>query len=442
MHRNLPGLLWVSLIGISCGALAEEPAYWAPVGALVQQQNYQAALQETDRLLLAHADDALLLRVKGICLVELDREGEAVTVLRRAVKLDPSGVAARFYLAQALACQGGAVEAIDLLHEVQKAAPESEYARRAAAVLPDLENLRSSRPALPVAHRFEVNLRVAGEYDDNVPVRSNHDANRSHAGSFRLVTAADIEFRPLDQQLDKTPFTLGVGYSIYQSVHERRSLNDYDLTSQSARLYLQRSGQFGKTPFKARLTGQYSNDRLGGNPFSDAFGLRAGLELQWAEWAVLSPSYSVDWKNFSNRGNPSSLYSRDGVEQSIGFEQFFYTFHNKLVLSLGYAYRWADTDGQQFRLNSHRIKFSATVALPGKWSWANTVSYATEDYVDFVPTPRRADDVITFSTVFSRPLWNPNATFDISYSHTASLSTDADADYRRNIVGMGLSYHF
>ena len=422
-------------------AVGQQGLDWRHAGDLIQAGNYAGALKESERLLAERPNDVLLLRFKGICRMETGHQDEAVTVLRRAVTLNPNSIASRFYLAQALAYQGGAVEASDLLREIQRMAPDSEYARRAAAVLPDLENLRNSRQAMPAQKRWDVTLRVAGEYDDNVPARASQDPNIPQAASFRLVTAADLEFRPLDQNLDQTPITLGVGYSFYQSLHERSSLEGFDLTSNSGRLYLQRSGQTAGMPYKARLTGHYTDDQLGGNQFDTSEGLRSDLDLQLSDWAVLAPFYSADWKNFRNKGNPPSQFSRDGLDQSIGFNQYFYTFHNKLVLSVGYAYRWADTDGQEFQLSSHQLNSSATVALPWKLNWVTSLAYANEDYLDFTPTPRRINNVITVSTVLSRPLWNPNVTADASYSYTTSLSTRTD-DYKRNIIGLGLTYHF
>lgn len=424
-----------------CLSAAQPGSYWQPAGALIQGGNYAGALKETERLLGEHPDDTVILRLKGICLIELGRADEAVATLRRAVSLNPASVAARFYLAQALAAQGGALEARDLLREVQAMAPASEYARRAATILPDLENLGSSRQAMPDKKRWDVSLRLAGEYDDNVPTRAQNDPTRSKAGSFRLVTAMDLDFRVFDQKLDQTSCTLGAGYSIYQSFHERSALQAYDLTSQSGRLYVEHSGQTSGMPYKARVTGLYTDDRLSGSPFGTTAGLRAALELQWASWAVLAPSYSVDWKNFKNNGTPPALFSRDGVEQSVGFNQYFYTLHNKLVLNIGYAYRWADTKGQEFNLSSHQVNAGATVALPWKCTWTTSLAYSSEDYVDYTFTPRRVDDVITVSTVLSRPLWSPDATLDLGYAHTSSFSVST-VSYRRNVISLGLGYHF
>jgi len=77
--------------------------YWQTAAELVQAGEYAAACQVVDGLLADRPDDVLLLRIKGICLLETERETEAVSVLRHATEIEPTSVACRYYLAQALA---------------------------------------------------------------------------------------------------------------------------------------------------------------------------------------------------------------------------------------------------------------------------------------------------------------------------------------------------
>ena len=80
-------------------AMSQQGSSWQHAGELIQPGNYAGALKESERLLAERLNNVLLLRFKGICLMETGRQDEAVKVLRRAVTLNPNSIASRFYLA-------------------------------------------------------------------------------------------------------------------------------------------------------------------------------------------------------------------------------------------------------------------------------------------------------------------------------------------------------
>jgi len=441
--RLAPYLLLVVVLGLVPSSVrADEAAPWQKAGELMKAAEYVAGLEEADRALAEHPDDLVLLRIKGVCLMELGREDEAVAVLRRAVEKDPSSIASWYYLAQALAYRGSVVEAVEILRTICKKAPDSDYAQLARQVLPDLEKLVTVTQTVQDKRRWNVTLRLGGEFDDNVPARTKNAPASPPIESFRLVTSAYLEARPLDQNIDSLPLTLGGGYSIYQSFHERDSLSDFDLTSQSVRLFARHAGRCGPVPYGVEVHGEFSDAQLGGDSFSTAWGTGVNLDAQWLEWTVTTLQYKVLWSDFAKDGLAARLVSRDGMDQTVEITQTFYALSNQLVMAAGYMFRDSDTEGATFELDSHGANASVQVALPWKLRFATQFHYQSDDYTDFTPAPTRLDDVFTVSVALSRPLWRENLFAEATFAHTTADSTQSFAELERNVFGLAITYAY
>ncbi|MFO7964529.1 MAG: tetratricopeptide repeat protein, partial [Desulfobacterales bacterium] len=177
---------------------AEEYAYWQKAGDLMIAGDLNSAVKELDRLLFERPEDTLLLRLKGICFIGLGKTDQAERVLRRAVEINPSSVAARFYLAKALAQRGSVLESIDLLVSIQNMASDSPYANRAWEIMPRLRSVEAANRPVADSTRWNPYISLAMEYDDNVPARSKHESNTS-TGSLRTTGSGAIEYRFIDQ---------------------------------------------------------------------------------------------------------------------------------------------------------------------------------------------------------------------------------------------------
>ncbi|MGH7197460.1 MAG: surface lipoprotein assembly modifier [Candidatus Omnitrophota bacterium] len=434
-------ILFIALLSVPAFAQEEKP-YWQKAGELVQSGKYAEALNEIDRLLAERPEDALLLRLKGVCHLQLNELDASVKALQKALKQDPNSIASRYYLAQAYAYRGNVLLAIDLLNEVREKAPGSRYAEQAARVLPDLQNLAVTAQAVSDKQRWNVSLRSGGEFDDNVMARSDNDPDVTHADTWRFVSSAYVEIRPVDQNIERTPLTAGLAYSIYQSLHERtEAFEEIDLTSQTARLFLRRGDRMWGKPYKFEVYGDTTDSRLGNHSFGQDVGVGTSLNLQWAPWVTVSPSYSIKWKDFRNDTILPEQFSRDGHEQSFGVSNRFYTFNNSVVLGASYYYRRADTRGSQFDIDSHDVGGSVNVSLPWQLGLAAGVNYSTEDYVQFVPEPTRADDSLSVSASITRPLWNPNLFVEFSYNYTTADSNVVFSEYSRQTFGVTFSYY-
>ncbi len=426
----------------SLTSFADNDEYWKDAASFIQSGDFQNALKTIDQLLSERPNDILLLRLKAICLFELKDEDKAVKTLRQAIAIDPTNISCRYYLAQTLAYTGNILEAKKFLTEVITEAPNSEYAKMAHEVFPKLENLSISAEVLPQEHRWNFSTRTAGEYDDNVPSRSKHEPGNDPKDSFQFIASCFLEFHVLDEKMDASPLTTGLSYTGYQSLHERKIFNDFDVTSHTPSLFVEKSSYFKSMPFKTRLSTNYTKTELGFSDYSDSVELKTNFELQWAAWAVFSPHYSIELRSFKDDSVSPKFYSRDGIGECAGFDQQFYLFNNKIFISIGYDFQWDNTEGVFFEINSHNASGSISLSLPWKFRLYGQLEFHTEDYSKFTVSPQRFDNVYTLSTGLSRPLWKDNLSAEFTYSYSTSDSNYNFSEYERSVYGIALNCNF
>ena len=413
------------------------------VTTLMKAGDFTAAALEARRLRAAKPDDPTLLRLEGVCLLETGNLDAAAALLGRAVALDPAGVAARYYLAQTHACRGAVLEAIELLRVVVSLAPGSEYARLSLAVIPELEGVAAAHAALSKGQRWSLSLRAGLEYDDNVPARADDDPDTSPTASWRLATSSYVELRILDQAIDRTPVTLGVGFSYYRTDYETKEFEDYAVESPGGSAFLDHRGTIAGMPYGVRVRGEYSIVDLGGDPYSTDWGAGATADLQWLGHALTSLAYAWEQQDFESDTTEPESYSRDGTSQTISASQTFFLWGDRISLGAEYARRVENADGSQFDLESEDVAAFLSLLLPGKFRLAGRYRLQQEDYVKYIPDPpRRIEDITTYRLTLSRRFWGNRIGLEGSFTHVDSQSNQEFSQYRRMTYGAALDFSF
>ncbi|MBI5397048.1 MAG: hypothetical protein HZA91_17255 [Verrucomicrobia bacterium] len=454
-------LLWVGGLAVLIIAAARpvtcQAETFTRAAELLGAGDHAGALAEAERALSTSPNDLMLLKIKAVAQMERGNPMAAARTLEGALRIQPDSVSCRYYLAQALAYAGELPSSLALCREVIARAPESEYAKMAAKIVPDLERLLrqkqtegaaaaavTSDAAAHVTKRWDILTRTAVEYDDNVPAHSEDGPGSPAKGSLRNVVSFAAEVRPLDQVMDHTPLTVGVCGSAYQSFHWRDALSEFDLTSLNGSVYLSRVGALPSLdwPYRVKVLGGYQHNRLDGDFFNNQIDAGASVDVQHCEHALTSLWFTQSWRAFEQDTATPRMFSRDGSGWSPGVAEHFYLWDNRLDLSVDYAYADWHTEGTQFDLQSHTVGLGARVALPCRFALAARGQFQTEDYTEFTPRPQRLDDVWTCSVSLSRPIWGERLVAELSYTRIESNSAQNFADYERNIFGIALSASF
>lgn len=248
-----------------------------------------------------------------------------------------------------------------------------------------------------------------------------------------------MELRLLDEAFPKQPVTIELGYSISGNQHDEDDFQSYDLLSHNGSLFFEDSSELGFLPYNFRIHGGYTATELDGEPYSEVVEGGVRIDLQLGNWAMLSPSFTWNLKDFENDTDSPEYWSRDGNSYSGGTKAYLYLFHNRLIVGASYFYRDSDTDGSQFVIRSHDVGGSVTLSLPYRFRCRASVDYKEKDYEEFLPEPRRFDDACTYYVSVSRPILNDAIRAEVHYTYTTSNSNQEFSDYERNVVGASLS---
>jgi hypothetical protein len=434
-------IFFCSLFISSQNSFAAQNKYYQKAAQLINAKDYSGAYQETLNLLKERPKDIFLLRIQGVCLMETGHHDAAVSVLQKAVTIDPQSVACRYYLGQALAYRGSIREAVTILESVLALAPDSAYAQHAEKILPELLELIDSAVVIPDENRWNIYLRTAAEYDDNVPLRPLDSELEGSTDSWRLNYSLYGEVRFPDQKIDNRPFTLGLGYSLSGAEYEQSIFDYYDLFSQDLSLFLSRNGILFDNFYNLRLQAHTSDTRLGGDPYSRVSGASLSLQYNWLNMIATTFFSSWDDKDYENDTDFPEYYSLDGNEYNLGLLNSFYFLENRLILGLNYNYRVMNADGYQAELRSNDITTSLTANLPFELRFYGQIAYQQEDYPEYYPVDR-LDDIWTFYTSLQRPLFGDLLFLELAYTYSTANSDYDYARYERNVISAALSLSY
>ena len=412
---------------------------WTSVGEAFSTSNYPHARTLLENAIEENPTDADLHRILGITHLRTDDFVRAEQAFREALRLNPDSVASRYDLARVLATRGNLRDAETLLEEVVQLAPESVYAARAGEVLPGLRQLRETLLVEDQPKRWRLFLRTGVEQDDNVTARSR-SAPEGTETTNRILGSVFFSYRLSDQRIEPALPTLELGGSYYRTHHFDDPFEAFDVESMGARGTLSRNGRLFGIWMDAGLEASYTETDLGGDPFNSDLGFGSHLSLQPFRGLLTTLKFTAHDKSFDREPEFPEFFSRDGWEYEASAAFHLYLLRNRLILGGGYAYLWNDVDGAQFQLNRHRVHGSATLSLPANWRLALTASHANEDYENFVPEPKRDDDVLTLYASLSRPLWTPAWRAEIHGTHTTADSSRDFAEYDRSVIGVAISW--
>ncbi len=421
--------------------LFAKEVYWQKAGSLVNAGDYGRAYDEVKKLLKTRPDDVLLLRIQSVCLMETGYHDAAVMVLLKALEIDPDSVACQYYLGQALAYRGSIREAVIVLAKVISLAPESEYGRFAREILPELEALEDSSQAISDDNRWNVYLRGALSYDDNVVLRPSSSDDNTPTESLFFNYSFYAEIRWPDQKIDNSPLTIGLGYSLSGSEYEDHDFAAYDLFSQDLNLFFSRSGTIFDRFYNGRLDLHASDTRLGWRDYSKISGTKLSFQYNWHEMVASTLFTSWDNREYENDTEWAQYYSLDGDEYDVGLHNYIYLMDNNFIVGLNYSYRVVNAEGYQNELRSNDATLSLTVNLPFELRLYGQESYQQADYPEYYPVGR-LDDIWTFYTSLQRSFFSDLLSLELSYTYSTA---DSDADYaryERNIFSAALSVYY
>lgn len=380
----------------------------------------------------------------GQTLYELKRYSKALPHFERAMTLDPSLTPnAQYYRGLALYASERDAQAQEAFQAVLQSGPDSPLARQSQRYLEALAQRVSSRRLVQVQGTLSL------EYDDNVILEPN-DIEISGQADGRMVINVLGRLIPVRTP----PWTLGVEYALFQSVHF--DLNEFDIQSHTAGLF----GSLKLDRVTLYAAANYNYTFLDNTRFSEAVTLQPSAIIKESEslFTVVSVRYRLS--NFFDAipaGQNPDVRERDGWAVRTGFYQYFLFNDQRASFRVGYHFEASRHDGTDWEHNSHEL--SMALQTPIGWDVTLIVegTYTRFDYLHInsfdagndgiltrpggttpPDTRERQDDRFIGVIALSRPLGR-FLTLTASYVHTTNLSNIAFFDYQRNIWALALT---
>ncbi len=426
---------------------------------LIQNRQFDAALAKFSSMPRAESDQVLILRLEGVCYLKLERYPEAERTLKAATQSDPTNVASRFYLAQTMATEGKVNESIPLLERVLADAPDSEYGNMSRKILPALRNLVAATPtsttppdsysqnsnslvSQPSTKRWSATLSVSGAYDDNINENQRTPSSVQTQRGFSFVTSDELSVAMLDEKLDDAPMTIRATYDFYQNIHMNGQAARFDITTHDGAISFEKTVSMVGFPTKFYASGGYRNESQGGSKFDDSYTGAGSVATTWNSWLSTTIYDSYGQYNYAGQNFFPSLFDRTGGVNRVGFYPIFSLFGGKWQLQPVYEYNDYATAGVEFRATGHTVGLTSRASLPYDFTLITGFQWQNEEYSEFVPNPKRDDNIYDISASISHPIVIPQLNGSISEFYETTDSSQPFACYSRNVISVGVSYTY
>ena len=280
------------------------------------------------------------------------------------------------------------------------------------------------------------------EYDDNVPLVTNHKALRT----------------PGDKSAGRYRIEAGLGYDLYRSKKYRAevsyrwghdfhddSLNQENLQDHILAVAGHRYLKMWDRPSRFSIRYRYVHNILGGktfNSFSDWTGSWVG---EWKENFVLSVYDQLAVKNFRDKGFFANNSSRNGLYHRTGFIQRYLFDNRKREINAGYEFGFDATKGNNYDQIENGVRVGLVTPVIEKVKFETNFYFQDGYYHHYSRPPRRHDLRYNYEFILSRP-FGKYVEIEGFYKRT-DVNTLNDGmngvfNYDRNIYGFRMNFNY
>ncbi|NVN97699.1 MAG: tetratricopeptide repeat protein [Geobacteraceae bacterium] len=405
--------------------------------------------------LLANAGEVEDL-VNGIALVQQGKYDSGIKILHRAVELDPENADANYYLGMALNRTAPdktaeshlkrslmvnplnpglnyelgihyfqkdvKAEAADYFEQVIELAPGSEMASKSAEYLRKINEKSQGK-------RWDLSIFLGGQYDSNVMLNGRGmplPGGYSGKSDWSALTNLRASYTPLKSEQTE----IGIGYSFYQSLHNK--LYNFDITQNLVDLSATYAIDSNTT-----VKGVYSFEYLllGGNDYDFAHSLAPSLVMKNS---MGTTTFDYRFRNTSYRNSEQFLTNsdRNGYNNLAGISHILPISDSVAIWGL-YNFDSERTNRREWDYVGNRFLAGLRAPLPFTLVADLSAEIYLKDYRvnDPAYAATRHDNQQTFSATVTKYL---SANYSISLSEVLSKNkcTIPEFEYERSITSL------
>lgn len=371
--------------------------------------------------------------LKGLILREEGKNREAEEAFEKAKSLDPTiAQASDIQIALGHIMERELKKAKESFESAITQDPQSDLAGFARQYLDTVERrLELERP-------FRFTLGMFGQYDDNMVLKSNDEAQASIATNEEsnvLNSSFRVNYVPAMQG----PWLFNARYAVMSSLHEK---NVHSHDSFSNYVSINPGYNFGN--FAVNLSTEYSHSMVRGPSYKKYSGSFSSGPL--FRFAIKGNQLLEIFSGYTNTEYFKPSLAPEEDRDSYGYKSYaswMWLFKEESLLNLRYQFRYLNTDGKNWDNISHG--FSANFAMPvaERVKLQLNGSFKDQDFENTHTTfdVKRDDNIYSFSGGFTWEYFE-DTTFVAQYSYNRNESNIKAYDYTRNLFTMGVEYRF
>jgi cytochrome c-type biogenesis protein CcmH/NrfG len=399
--------------------------------ALLEAGRNQEALETFEGVLERDPDRARAHLYAGIALYRLQDYAAATPHLERAVELDPDlSPEANYYRGLTFAYQGDFAAAAGALGIVEKQSPMHPLGRSASELRAGMQAPKPPRP-------WEVAITSGIEYDSN-PLLVGSGLPIGREDDFRAVLRVRASYRY--DFLER--FRLSAGYDGYVSKHA--DLGEVDLFTNVGWA----AGSVRLDPVRLNLRYDFAFTQLDlDRNYQRLHRITPSVTVSESRWGLSELFYQYqDIDYFFD--NPIPATNRDGKQNTVGVNQFFFLKDPIQYLRIGALYDDYKPRGDEFSYGGYELSAGLGMQLPWKVVLTASYRFVRRDFrndtlfvrLDQVGT-RRYDRINQLELELTRPI---SERFEVSLlAWAAAHDSNVGAfDYDRVIGGSYITYRF
>ncbi len=368
--------------------------------------------------------------LRGLVLVKLDKNKDAVDAFKKAKEMDASMTqAANFQIGIALVRQGNADEAGKMFKEIIVADPNSDMAGFANQYIEALT--RKAEEVKPL----KLTLGLSWQYDDNViskPSDQSAAAGISGEHDTRYVGTLRAEYAPRFSG----PLGIKAQYSVYYSDYQK--LGSYDVMSQTIAIipgYTMPDSMLNLL-LSYNYTWLDDDEYLRTGTASPTYtfmfgqGQMAQLSLRWQGKEFLKPPFTRN-------------EDRDSQDFAASMGWFYFFAGNRGFVNAKYEINKEDAEGINWGYVGNKGDLNIAMPLNDalKLNLSGQAYYQQYDHSNTNFLKKRRDITYTGSAMLAYEFLR-NWEMQFQYAYTRGDSNIAIYDYHKNVSSVGVEVRF
>ncbi|MFH0811427.1 MAG: tetratricopeptide repeat protein [Pseudomonadota bacterium] len=382
----------------------------------------------------AQPDRAMLYFYQGYINYLIEKFDMVASPLNKAQELDPSLTqSCQFYRAMSLMKSKNYNDAEKEFQATIDTAPETELAEAAKSLKVRVAELRKQEK------RWSIIPSISMQFDDNVTLEPDElptAVRVSDEEDFRTVFHLIGEYR-----FFKNDCWSSVGrYTYYESLHS--SLHDFDLIKNQVNLNLTRMATLGGLSTTLGFDVDYSHNLLDARSYLDTIHFRTTWGMNLKQNNFLQWQWKIQTKDF-HYSIFNSQADRDGVNNLVGFNHFWFHCNNARYFRWGFLYDHDSTNGSDWDYDGYRFLMGYSLPLWKAIKLKLDGEYFYQDYKnsDSVYNQERSDREYTWSVSFNRD-FRSNLNLALQYLGRQHDSNIEFYEYDRNVYMLTLTAYF